>query len=685
MGTEEYIGHLTVVDQDGKKQVLYPRTKVEAVEGLFDGDNDLASEYCQAFGDGNTIGLLGYYITEIDANSDGSGFITLSMKQDVTDTTGMKLTWSPNDRVSMVDTSTYYINCAKITSVAGNKIGLDKLPFTALTEIEGSNAFLHSVVCHNNPLAGQIDLGQNSTAFGVANTVNNRDSLAVGSSNKISPSAGFAYAMGKQNKVTGSTATAIGYNNTASGENAIAQGMSTTASGLASTATGSATTASGSYSRAGGFLSKASGNYSDATGQRTEATGPSSHATGNRSKAIGETSSAHNYATEAQGKNSFATGSSTKAIGEMSFTGGDKTVARGKGSVAFGLESEATGNYGAAFGKNTKSGENALSAGQESEATGRSSAAVGYKAKAPNECSAAFGRNVIAAGVDQMAVGRYNANDEADRFARFVVGIGQDADNRATGFRVTENGDSDLNGHRLLNAANVPVDAVLGTGQDLNKVVKSGMYRLGATVVNGLPEFNYGQMLVIRGGGKDDTITQLAFPFSQSRMWLRSGNSDDVDGGGSWTAWKEIGAGSVDYAATAGSVSWYNITDQPQHYMVFSIREVYSTPTDTTTLNMIDPYAPLRPLTQFFYVGYVVKDHNNETVYGTVIFSMEELLRANGSAIKKFAPVFSENGILTYSTMCAKYDPLGDKVTIWTADKTSSGQTAKIAYVEGYA
>lgn len=88
----------------------------------------------------------------------------------------------------------------------------------------------------------------------------------------------------------------------------------------------------------------------------------------------------------------------------------------------------------------------------------------------------------------------------------------------------------------------------LASGDDLNTCIIPGSYRLGGTHTNAPPEYPYGQLLVIYGGG--DTIAQILFPYSSGNYYIRSGSPADVGGKGNWNAWRKLwndgndGAGS---------------------------------------------------------------------------------------------------------------------------------------------
>lgn len=76
---------------------------------------------------------------------------------------------------------------------------------------------------------------------------------------------------------------------------------------------------------------------------------------------------------------------------------------------------------------------------------------------------------------------------------------------------------------------------VVGDGYDLNGVLSSGFYRLASAHPNMPAGCDYGQMLVIQGGG--DTITQICISYSNI-AYMRSGNALSPSGG--WSGWREI-------------------------------------------------------------------------------------------------------------------------------------------------
>lgn len=90
---------------------------------------------------------------------------------------------------------------------------------------------------------------------------------------------------------------------------------------------------------------------------------------------------------------------------------------------------------------------------------------------------------------------------------------------------------------RSFGLGDVPANFV-SENRDLNTVGNSGFYRLGGAHTNAPVTYAYGQMLVIHGAA--DTITQMVFPYSSTRIFFRSGNPSVVGGTGSFSAWTEL-------------------------------------------------------------------------------------------------------------------------------------------------
>lgn len=88
------------------------------------------------------------------------------------------------------------------------------------------------------------------------------------------------------------------------------------------------------------------------------------------------------------------------------------------------------------------------------------------------------------------------------------------------------------------NASEVVKKANLSENVNFNDVTEGGMYRYGSSITNG-PDGagSHGQLLVVRGA--NDTIAQLCFPYSDSRMFLRTGNAVN-NPNGTWQDWVAI-------------------------------------------------------------------------------------------------------------------------------------------------
>jgi hypothetical protein len=104
---------------------------------------------------------------------------------------------------------------------------------------------------------------------------------------------------------------------------------------------------------------------------------------------------------------------------------------------------------------------------------------------------------------------------------------------------------------------------------DLNTIITSGFYRTQNNCVNRPSQCNWGQLLVVRGGG--DTITQIYGDYSTGNLYTRSGNPLNIGGGGSWTPWRQIiseSGGTMLGILTAQSNTSY--TTRQVHNMILS-------------------------------------------------------------------------------------------------------------------
>jgi autotransporter adhesin len=154
------------------------------------------------------------------------------------------------------------------------------------------------------------------------------------------------------------------------------------------------------------------------------ATGQASHIEGCNTTASGSYSHSEGWLTESFGKASHAEGKGTYAYGENSHAEGESTIADGNASHAEGTNTKASQNQAHAEGWNT-------------EASGYHSHSEGSETLASGNFSHAGGKGTIAAGEAQTAIGRYN---EENSDALFVVGNGEDNENRRSAFVVNKDG-----------------------------------------------------------------------------------------------------------------------------------------------------------------------------------------------------------------------------------------------------
>ena len=119
------------------------------------------------------------------------------------------------------------------------------------------------------------------------------------------------------------------------------------------------------------------------------------------------------YETKASGKFSTIYGGKSYAEGGRSLAGGTKSVAKGLGSMAFG-DTNYAGDYATAFG---------------------------YQTRALGAYSHTEGKGTIAAGEAQTAIGNYN---EENSDALFIVGNGDDNENRSNAFTVHSDGSATI-------------------------------------------------------------------------------------------------------------------------------------------------------------------------------------------------------------------------------------------------
>lgn len=137
------------------------------------------------------------------------------------------------------------------------------------------------------------------------------------------------------------------------------------------------------------------------------------------------------------GENAWAEGGETTASGANAHAEGGQTTASGEHSHSEGFRTTASSGYSHAEGAGTKASNTASHAeGQDTTASGQASHAEGRNSVASGNYSHASGRGTRATGEGSTAVGKYN--DDGD--ALFVVGNGEDSDNRNDVLKVDRDG-----------------------------------------------------------------------------------------------------------------------------------------------------------------------------------------------------------------------------------------------------
>lgn len=197
-------------------------------------DNRLLSESTFGYGDGNVIGSRGYYFSAIDFENKT---ITLSEKQDSAVTPTNPIGWTVGDVVS-IDNGMKYELCSTITTINGNVITVDQIPFETIHENSEPDVDEWTICVPAKPDKGVVDLGKGAAAFGednqasgwgafiagikniitayyglvggVGNRVDAYAGIAAGSKNKIHPGAHYSATYGRENEVFGGTSIAEG-------------------------------------------------------------------------------------------------------------------------------------------------------------------------------------------------------------------------------------------------------------------------------------------------------------------------------------------------------------------------------------------------------------------------------------------------------------------------------------------
>ena len=163
------------------------------------------------------------------------------------------------------------------------------------------------------------------------------------------------------------------------------------------------------------------------------------------------------------------------SIGNQATAEGSSVTASGLQSHAEGFNTTASGQDSHAEGRTTTaSGYDSHSEGNGTTASGNYSHAEGYDTTASGQGSHAGGYGTIAANGFQTAIGKHNSN-KSDTF--FEVGNGSSGSNRSNAFEVYSNGDINLTGALLRNAARVKFNDWSYSTADSNVDFIDGSYQ----------------------------------------------------------------------------------------------------------------------------------------------------------------------------------------------------------------
>ena len=509
-----YVGQIITVYENGKVDVYkicesrnlenispiiigdMPNSAV--LEGEYEGySNKAISQASVAVGAASTSGLKGWYYTHVNIDEKkiflgrertkilGVDSLTCTYKKLIVDYSDSKYTdssfisgYEVGDVLSIVYDQKFE-DYATITSISGNVITLDKIPFVAddftagvctkVTAIGQPDEF--SVYCikrdfndttkvltvtkHDN---GGVDFGGGSLSEGVQTYAVNIGAHAEG---------GQTVAKGQYSHVEGLrtianyAAHAEGRETVALGAQAHSEGNGTQALGGSSHAEGRDTIAKSNYSHAEGRLSQANNSHSHAEGYDTRANGVTSHAEGEYTTAYGQASHSEGIKTNAYGKNSHAEGFSSNRMNDISLEEGQTYQnlweTNKNFSMAFGTESHvegvncfAGGNHSHAEGNQTfAKGWQSHSEGHTTQALGNKSHAEGNLTIAKGENSHTEGYNTITYNYAEHASGKYNKSTQSSdtsKATHFSIGIGTSDTDRKNAFEVKQNGDIYING-----------------------------------------------------------------------------------------------------------------------------------------------------------------------------------------------------------------------------------------------
>ncbi len=253
------------------------------------------------------------------------------------------------------------------------------------------------------------------------------------------------------------------------------------------------------------------------------------------------------YADKAAFRAGFVSGTlwNKDSIGIGSFASGYDIKASGDYSTATGLATRATGTSSIAMGVGAiASGERSVALGENATASGDNSAAMGYNTTASGAYAIALGSYTRSRGFSCTAVGIYNNSIVAAQDVLtattplFIVGNGDDDDNRSNAMVVLKNGNigigtstPDTKLHINGNSASGAPELLVQENEDdyarvsFKTSANPTKYWDEAAItkpVNGNAEFNFfyggvGNILSLKGNG-NATLTGTLTQNSDSRL-----------------------------------------------------------------------------------------------------------------------------------------------------------------------
>jgi len=261
------------------------------------------------------------------------------------------------------------------------------------------------------------------------------------------------------------------------GSSAHTEGFKTYAYGGSAHAEGRYTVALDDFSHAEGVLTKAFGYASHAEGSETEASANYTHAEGANTKATEYFAHAEGYGTKATQAAAHAEGRGAIASNAAAHAEGEHTIASGFSAHSEGDMTRAAGGSAHSEGYNTK-------------ASGYAAHAEGSGTQASGNYSHAEGADTIALADFQHVQGRFNKQDDAQKYAH-IVGNGTNENNRSNAHTVDWEGNGWFAGDVMSSDSTLVgiSDAVLANiqfGSDLNNVRSKSIYVFGDSFMSEL-------------------------------------------------------------------------------------------------------------------------------------------------------------------------------------------------------